>query len=103
MGYALVAVIVAGVDGGAAVLVYLVAYTLMNMGAFAAIAMLSEREDRPHLIADLRGQGFKRPIVALALTVCLFSLAGVPPFRRGSRPSSWSSVPPSTRASFGSR
>jgi len=80
MGYALVAVIVAGVDGGAAVLVYLVAYTLMNMGAFAAIAMLSEREDRPHLIADLRGQGYKRPIVALALTVCLFSLAGVPPF-----------------------
>jgi NADH-quinone oxidoreductase subunit N len=80
MGYALVAVIVAGVDGGAAVLVYLVAYTLMNMGAFAAIAMLSEREDRPHLIADLRGQGYKRPIVALAFTVCLFSLAGVPPF-----------------------
>jgi len=80
MGYAMVAVIVAGVDGGSAVLVYLVAYTLMNMGAFAAIAMLSEREDRPHVIADLRGQGYKRPIVALAFTVCLFSLAGVPPF-----------------------
>jgi NADH-quinone oxidoreductase subunit N len=80
MGYALVAVIVAGVDGGAAVLVYLVAYTLMNMGAFASIAMLSEREDRPHIIADLRGQGYKRPIVALALTICLFSLAGIPPF-----------------------
>jgi NADH-quinone oxidoreductase subunit N len=80
MGYALVAVIVAGVDGGAAVLVYLVAYTLMNMGAFASIAMLSEREDRPHAIADLRGQGYKRPIVALALTICLFSLAGIPPF-----------------------
>ena len=80
MGYALVAVIVAGADGGAAVLVYLVAYTLMNMGAFASIAMLSEREDRPHFINDLRGQGYKRPIVALALTTCLFSLAGVPPF-----------------------
>jgi len=80
MGYVLVAVIVAGADGGAAVLVYLVAYTLMNMGAFASIAMLSEREDRPHFINDLRGQGYKRPIVALALTTCLFSLAGVPPF-----------------------
>jgi len=80
MGYAMVAVIVAGADGGAAVLVYLVAYTLMNMGAFASIAMLSEREDRPHFINDLRGQGYKRPIVALALTTCLFSLAGVPPF-----------------------
>ncbi len=80
MGYALVAVIVAGVDGGAAVLVYLAAYTLMNMGAFASIAMLSEREDRAHLISDLCGQGYKRPIAALALTTCLFSLAGVPPF-----------------------
>jgi NADH-quinone oxidoreductase subunit N len=80
MGYALVAVFVAGVDGGAAVLVYLAAYTLMNMGAFASIAMLSEREDRAHHISDLCGQGYKRPIAALALTICLFSLAGVPPF-----------------------
>ena len=62
------------------VLVYLAAYTLMNMGAFASISMLSEREDRAHLISDLCGQGYKRPIAALALTICLFSLAGVPPF-----------------------
>jgi NADH-quinone oxidoreductase subunit N len=80
MGYALVAVIVAGYDGGSAVLVYLAAYTLMNMGAFACIAMLSEREDRPHLISDLYGQGYNRPVSALAFTICLFSLAGVPPF-----------------------
>lgn len=80
MGYAMVAVIVAGSDGGAAVLVYLAAYTLMNMGAFAAAAVLSERENEPHLISDLAGQGWRRPVIALALAVCLFSLAGVPPF-----------------------
>ncbi len=80
MGYALVAVLVAGPEGGTAVLVYFAAYTLMNMGAFAAIALLSEREDRPHLIDDLKGQGYHRPVAALTLTVCLFSLAGVPPF-----------------------
>jgi len=80
MGYALVAVLVAGRDGGTAVLVYFTAYTLMNMGAFAAIALMSEREDRPHLIEDLKGQGYHRPMAALTLTVCLFSLAGVPPF-----------------------
>jgi len=80
MGYALVAVIVAGVDGGAAVLFYLAAYTLMNMGAFACVAQLSEREDRPHLISDLSGQGYNRPIAALALTICLFALSGIPPF-----------------------
>lgn len=80
MGYAMVGIIVGGADGGAAVLMYLAAYTLMNMGAFASVAMLSEREDRPHLISDLAGQGSKRPIAALALTFCLFSLSGIPPF-----------------------
>ena len=80
MGYALVAVIVAGTDGGAAVLVYLAAYTVMNMGAFACVAQLSEREDRPHLINDLSGQGYNRPLAALALTISLFALSGIPPF-----------------------
>jgi NADH-quinone oxidoreductase subunit N len=80
MGYALVAIIVAGGDGGAAVLVYLAAYTLMNMGAFACVAQFSEREDRPHLISDLSGQGYNRPVAALALTICLFALSGIPPF-----------------------
>jgi len=80
MGYALVAVIVAGTDGGAAVLVYLAAYTVMNMGAFACVAQLSEREDRPHLINDLSGQGYNRPVAALALTISLFALSGIPPF-----------------------
>jgi NADH-quinone oxidoreductase subunit N len=80
MGYAMVAIIVAGEEGGTAVLVYLAAYTLMNIGAFAAVALLSERESEPHLISDLAGQGWQRPVVGLALTVCLFSLAGIPPF-----------------------
>jgi NADH-quinone oxidoreductase subunit N len=80
MGYALIAVIVAGSEGGTAVLVYLAAYTVMNMAAFGCVAQLSEREDRPHLISDLSGQGYKRPVAALALTISLFALSGIPPF-----------------------
>lgn len=80
MGYAMVGVIVGGSDGSAAVLFYLAAYTFMNMGAFAVIALMSENENEPHLISDMAGQGFKRPVAALALTICMFSLAGVPPF-----------------------
>lgn len=80
MGYALVGILAFGPEGSRAVLVYLAAYTLMNVGAFAAVALYSEREDEPHLINDLAGQGWKRPLVSLALTVCMFSLAGVPPF-----------------------
>ncbi len=79
MGYAMVGVIAAASGGAAAVLVYLAAYTLMNMGAFAVVALMSESEAEPHLIGDLAGQGWRRPIPALALTVCMFSLAGIPP------------------------
>ncbi len=80
MGYALVAVIAIGEDGASAVLVYLAAYTLMNVGAFAVVAVLSEREDEPHLMSDLEGQGWERPLLGLSLAICLFSLAGIPPF-----------------------
>jgi NADH-quinone oxidoreductase subunit N len=79
MGYAMVAIIVAGPEGGSAVLVYLAAYTLMNIGAFAAVALMSEREDEQTMISDFAGQGWTRPVTALALTLCLVSLAGVPP------------------------
>jgi NADH-quinone oxidoreductase subunit N len=79
MGYALVAVIVAGTDGGAAMLVYIAAYTLMNIGAFAAVALMSERENEPTLISEFGGQGWARPVTAFALTLCLISLAGIPP------------------------
>lgn len=79
MGYVMVAVIVCNDEGASAILVYLAAYTLMNMGAFAAVSRLSEREDETHSIDSLAGQGWSRPVIALALTVCLFSLAGIPP------------------------
>jgi len=79
MGYAMVAIIVAGTDGGSAMLVYLAAYTLMNIGAFAAVALMSENESEPTLISEFGGQGWKRPLTGLALTLCLVSLAGVPP------------------------
>jgi len=80
MGYALIGVIVAGTNGSSAVLVYLAAYTFMNIGAFAVVAFMSESESEPHLISDLAGQGWTRPLLSLSLAICMFSLAGVPPF-----------------------
>lgn len=80
MGYAMIGVIVAGVDGSTSVLVYIGAYTLMNLGAFAIVAYFSNSEQEAHLISDYQGQGWKRPVPALALTICMFSLAGIPPF-----------------------
>jgi len=79
MGYALVGVIAFGHDGAAAVLVYLAAYTCMNIAAFAVVSAFSESESEQHLITDLAGQGWERPFLSFALAMAMFSLAGLPP------------------------
>ena len=79
MGYALVGIVAFGPDGLAGVLVYLAAYTFMNIAAFAVVSAFSESEDEPHLINDLAGQGWQRPFLSFALAVSMFSLAGIPP------------------------
>jgi NADH-quinone oxidoreductase subunit N len=79
MGYALVGLVAFGLDGVTGVLVYLAAYTFMNIAAFAVVSAFSENEDEPHLISDLAGQGWERPILSFVLALSMFSLAGIPP------------------------
>ena len=79
MGYALVGITAGGADGISGVLVYMAAYTFMNIAAFAVISAFSESEDEPHLLTDLAGAGWKRPFLSFVLALAMFSLAGVPP------------------------
>ena len=74
-GYVLVGVTAGGVSG---VLYYLVAYALMNAGAFILIAHLSGDGERLVQIEDYKGLASARPAVAACLTVFLLSLAGFP-------------------------
>ena len=62
-----------------AVLVYLVAYALMNAGAFVIVGLLYARADAQHAISDLAGWGYRFPLLGGALAVCMLSLAGIPP------------------------
>lgn len=66
-------------DGLAALLFYIVAYGIMNIGAFTVIAYLSENGREPQLLQDLGAMGRARPGAALALAICVFSLLGMPP------------------------
>lgn len=71
-------------NGLAAVLFYLVAYGVMNVGAFAALAALERtgRDGRPVEIDsfdDLRGLCASRPALGWTLVVCSLSLLGLPP------------------------
>jgi len=65
--------------GGEGVLFYLVAYALMTLGAFGVILALDTPERPVEKVDDLSGLAWTNPAMALAMGLCLFSLAGVPP------------------------
>ncbi len=77
VGYLLVPVAAAGSSELAlpSLLVYLVAYAISNLSAFAVTAALPERRS----LADYRGLATSRPWLAGALLVSLLSLVGTPP------------------------
>lgn len=79
MGYAVVGIVALGFEGVSGMLVYLAAYTVMNIAAFAVVSAFSESEEEPHLLTDLAGQGWERPVLSFVLAVAMFSLAGIPP------------------------
>ena len=78
-GYLLVGLVAASAAGKAAILFYLVAYAVTNLGAFGVLAALST-PDRPHDdVRDFAGLWNERPGLAALLTVFLLSLGGFPP------------------------
>jgi NADH-quinone oxidoreductase subunit N len=77
-GYVAVAFATSSVPGISAALFYLLAYSVMNLGAFTIITILSRSEDKLVNISDYAGLGTKRPGLAALLSLFLLSLAGVP-------------------------
>jgi NADH-quinone oxidoreductase subunit N len=51
----------------------------MNIGAFTVVILLGKRGEENTLISDYAGIGFKHPLLAIAMAIFMFSLAGVPP------------------------
>jgi NADH-quinone oxidoreductase subunit N len=66
-----------GYMGQSGVLFFLAGYTVTNLGAFIAVIAISEKvgSDR---ISDYDGVLKRSPLLALALTLCLISLTGIP-------------------------
>src|SRR5215216_2473412 len=78
-GYLLVGLVAANQVGKAAILFYLLAYSVTNLAAFGVIAMLGSR-DRPNDdLRDYAGLWNSRPALAALMTVSLLSLGGLPP------------------------
>jgi NADH-quinone oxidoreductase subunit N len=81
-GYALVGVVATLREGGDAqgsVMFYLLAYTASTIGAFGSLIVCGSRGAEAVTYEDLAGVGKRHPIPALAFSLFLLSLAGVPP------------------------
>ena len=77
-GYLLVAVTAGTTTATSAFLVYVVAYTLMSLGAFAVLAAKGRGGESDVTIDDLAGLAGRRPWLAFALAICMLSLLGFP-------------------------
>jgi NADH-quinone oxidoreductase subunit N len=78
-GYALLGLVAGTRAGGAALCVYLAVYTLMNLGAFAVLIALGRRGEPCETLDDLAGMGWRQPLLGIAMTIFMLSLAGFPP------------------------
>ncbi len=77
-GYIFAALVAAPQVGTEAVLFYLVAYAVVNLGGFGAIASMAKAGKEPLSLGDLAGLSDRHPALAAALTVFLISLTGIP-------------------------
>lgn len=78
-GYALVGFTAGNGTGAAGILFYMLSYAFMNIGAFAIIILIGKKGETNGNVQDFAGFGSRHPVLAAAMTIFLFSLAGMPP------------------------
>lgn len=78
-GYALVGFTAGNGTGTAGILFYMLSYAFMNIGAFAIIILVGKKGESNGNVQDFAGFGVKHPVLAVAMSIFLFSLAGMPP------------------------
>jgi NADH-quinone oxidoreductase subunit N len=77
-GYLLLGLVAGNEYGYIGLVVYLLVYTLMNMGAFGVIISLRRRGIIGDNVDDLTGLGQKAPVVAAMMALFMLSLGGLP-------------------------
>ncbi len=86
-GYMLMGILSPGAvaSGGSAIFFYLIAYTLMTIGAFAVVQIASTGNEAIDSddITNLNGFADRQPVLAAVMTLFMLSLAGLPPGMAG--------------------
>jgi len=78
-GYLLLGIISTSATGKAAVLFYLLAYAVTNLGALGIVALLGTPQHEHDELRDFAGLWQSRPALAGVMTIFLLSLGGFPP------------------------
>ncbi len=79
VGYALVGLAAGTPEGVRGLLIYMAIYLCMTIGAFACILSMRRQGLMVEEIADLAGLSRDNPLVAAAMALFMFSMAGIPP------------------------
>ncbi|MFH1157338.1 MAG: NADH-quinone oxidoreductase subunit NuoN [Pseudomonadota bacterium] len=79
MGYALVGLAAANKSGIQGVVIYIAIYMVMSIGAFCVVLMMKKKDKMVENISDLSGLAKQQPLLALAMAIMMFSMAGIPP------------------------
>lgn len=79
VGYALIGIATGTADGLSGLLIYLALYIFMSVGAFACVLLMRRKGEYVEQISELSGLAQTRPLMAAALAIFMFSMAGIPP------------------------
>jgi NADH-quinone oxidoreductase subunit N len=78
-GYLLIGIVAGTSRGITAMLVYLMIYAFMQLGAFAVITLLRRTDVQGDEMRDFSGLAFRNPFAAFAMLIFMLSLGGIPP------------------------
>lgn len=76
-GYILTGLVIANQLGVTALMIYLIAYLFMNLGAFFATLMIVNKIGTDN-IEDMKGLAYRSPVVCTAMALFMLALAGIP-------------------------
>ena len=79
VGYVLLGLASGTEKGIQSVVFYLAIYMVMTLGVFAVILLMKRKEIMVEEVSDLSGLGRSHPMMALAMLIFMFSMAGIPP------------------------
>ena len=78
-GYVLMGLAANSFVGTQAIMIYMLVYLIMNLGAFLVVIVVERFTGSPTIL-EFRGLGHRAPLAAVSMAVFLFSLTGLPPF-----------------------